>query len=61
MKAVVWESEGLGANYHDEEIPADLKAAAEEARHYMVENAVELDDEAMEAYLERRGAVEPRC
>ena len=51
MKAVVWDNEGLGANYHDEEIPADMKAAAEEARHYMVENAVELDDEAMEAYL----------
>jgi elongation factor G len=51
MKAVVWESEGLGANYHDEEIPADMKADAEEARHYMIENAVELDDEAMEAYL----------
>jgi elongation factor G len=51
MKAVIWESEGLGANYHDEEIPADLKAAADEARHFMVENAVELDDEAMESYL----------
>ena len=36
MKAVVWDSEGLGANYHDEEIPADMKAACEEARHYMV-------------------------
>ncbi len=31
--------------------PADLKAAAEEARHFMVENSVELDDEAMETYL----------
>src|SRR3954467_10620729 len=51
MKAVVWENDGLGANYHDEEIPADLKAAADEARHYLIENAVELDDEAMEAYL----------
>ncbi|MBV8682736.1 MAG: elongation factor G [Caulobacteraceae bacterium] len=51
MKAVVWESEGLGANYHDAEIPDDLKAAAEEARHFMVENAVELDDDAMESYL----------
>ncbi len=51
MKAVVWDSEGLGANYHDEEIPADMVEAAEEARHYLVENAVELDDEAMEAYL----------
>ena len=25
MKAVVWENEALGANYHDEEIPDDLK------------------------------------
>ena len=52
MKAVVWDSEGLGANYHDEEIPADMLAKCEAARHYLVENAVELDDEAMEAYLE---------
>ena len=28
-----------------------MKAACDEARHYLVENAVELDDEAMEAYL----------
>jgi elongation factor G len=56
MKAVVWENEALGAKYHDEDIPADLQAAAEEARNYMVENAVELDDEAMEAYL---GGEEP--
>lgn len=51
MKAVVWDNDGLGANYRDEEIPADLLAKAEEARNYMIENAVELDDEAMEAYL----------
>src|SRR5271154_249784 len=51
MKAVIWDNEALGANYHDEDIPADLKDAADEARHFMVENSVELDDEAMEAYL----------
>ena len=51
MKAVVWDSEGLGANYHDEDIPADMKDECVAARHYMLENAVELDDEAMEAYL----------
>jgi elongation factor G len=51
MKAVVWDNDGLGANYHDEEIPADMLAECEAARNYMVENAVELDDEAMEAYL----------
>jgi len=51
MKAVVWENDGLGANYHDEEIPADMLEESLAARHYMIENAVELDDEAMEAYL----------
>ncbi len=52
MKAVVWDNDGLGASYRDEEIPADLQAKAEEARQYLIECAVELDDEAMEAYLE---------
>src|SRR6201996_7284603 len=51
MKAVIWEAAGLGANYHGAEIPEPLRAAAEEARHFMVENSVELDDEAMESYL----------
>ncbi|MFP5296430.1 MAG: elongation factor G, partial [Alphaproteobacteria bacterium] len=52
MKAVVWDNDGLGASYHDEEIPADLVDKANEARQYLIDNAVELDDEAMEAYLE---------
>jgi elongation factor G len=52
MKAVVWEDEGLGARYHDEEIPADLKAKAEEYRHTLIEAAVELDDDVMGAYLD---------
>ncbi|WP_297516282.1 elongation factor G [uncultured Caulobacter sp.] len=56
MKAVVWDNDGLGASYRDEEIPADLVEKANEARHYLIENAVELDDEAMEAYL---GGEEP--
>ncbi|RAK61987.1 elongation factor G [Phenylobacterium kunshanense] len=51
MKAVVWDNDGLGASFRDEEIPADLKEKAEAARSYMIENAVELDDDAMEAYL----------
>ena len=56
MKAVVWEDEGLGAKYHDEEIPADLKARAEEYRHTLIEAAVELDDDVMTAYLDGRRA-----
>ena len=52
MKAVVWDDEGLGAKYHDEEIPADLKDRPIEYRTKLVEAAVELDDDAMTDYLE---------
>ena len=53
MKAVVWEDEGLGAKYHDEEIPADLLEKAEEYRHTLIEAAVELDDD-VDGRLSRR-------
>ena len=59
MKAVVWEDEGLGAKFHDEEIPADLKARAEEYRNILIEAAVELDDEVMAAYFEGNEPDEP--
>jgi elongation factor G len=52
MKAVVWDDEGLGAKYHDEEIPADLAEKAKDYRMRLIEAAVELDDEAMSAYLD---------
>ncbi len=56
MKAVVWDDEGLGAKYHDEEIPAELLEQAKEYREKMIEAAVEMDDEVMSAYLD---GVEP--
>jgi elongation factor G len=52
MKAVIWEEEGLGAKYHDEEIPAELLEQAKEYRTIMIEAAVELDDNVMAEYLE---------
>jgi elongation factor G len=52
MVAVVWEDEGLGAKYHDVEIPADMADQAREYREKLLEAAVELDDDAMTAYLE---------
>jgi elongation factor G len=52
MKAVIWDEEGLGAKYHDEEIPANLLDQAKEYRLAMIEAAVEMDDEAMGAYLD---------
>ena len=54
MKGVVWDDESLGAKYHDIEIPAELIDDAKKYREQMIEAAVELDDDAMTAYLEGR-------
>jgi elongation factor G len=51
MKAVIWEEEALGANYHEEEIPADLLAEAKEYRDKMIEEISSHDDTLMEKYL----------
>jgi elongation factor G len=52
MKAIIWEEETLGASFHDEPIPADMQAKAEEYRAALVEAAVELDDDVMADYLD---------
>jgi elongation factor G len=52
MKAIVWEEETLGAAFHDEEIPADRLEQAKEYREKLVEMAVEVDEAALEAYLD---------
>jgi len=52
MKALVWEDDALGAKFNVTDIPADLADKAAEYRTKLVEAAVELDDDAMGAYLE---------
>ncbi|MXQ09905.1 elongation factor G [Microvirga makkahensis] len=52
MKALVWSGEALGAAFNEVEIPADLQDQAQEYRAKLVEAAVEMDDEAMMAYLD---------
>jgi elongation factor G len=52
MKAIVWKTEDMGAEYTEMDIPAELKDRADELRLEMIEAAVELDEAAMEAYLE---------
>jgi elongation factor G len=52
MKAIIWKTEDMGAEYSEMEIPADLKDRADELRLEMIEAAVELDETAMEAYLD---------
>jgi len=51
MKAVIWEDEALGANYHEEEIPADLLEEAKEYREKMIEEISSHDDALMDKYL----------
>ena len=51
-KAIIWHSEDLGATFEEQEIPAELKADADKYYNELVEMAVEMDDAAMEAYLE---------
>ena len=52
MNALVWRDETLGAAWDVVEIPDDLKARAEEFREKMIEAAVEMDETALENYLE---------
>ncbi|WP_279478035.1 elongation factor G [Aureimonas sp. SK2] len=52
MNALIWRDESLGAQWDVVEIPADLQDRAAEYRELMIETAVEVDEAAMEAYLE---------
>ena len=52
MKAYVWNNEALGAKYDTVDIPADLADKAKEYREKLVEAAVELDDDALAAFLD---------
>jgi len=52
MKAIYWNEADRGVTYESREIPAELRAKAEELREQMVEAAAEANDELMEKYLE---------
>ena len=52
MKAYVWDGDGKDAKMQIKDIPDDLKERAAEYRAAMIEAAVDMEDEAMEAYLE---------
>ncbi len=51
MRGVIWEDD-LGKEPKIIDVPEDMKAAAEEARHAMVEKIAELDDHLTVKYLE---------
>jgi elongation factor G len=52
MKGIIWNDESLGAKFDYVDIPADLVDQAKEYREKMVEAAVELDDDALAAFLD---------
>ena len=73
MKAIIWEDD-LGKEPKINDIPADLKEKAEEARAKMVEKIAELDDELTMKFLEvqeitvdelkaalRKGVIATKC
>lgn len=52
MKALIWHDESLGADYHTEDIPADLLEEAQEWREKMLESVAECDDTLLEKFFE---------
>ncbi len=58
MRAVYWEEESMGMQFHEEVIPVELQEDAELYHEYMMEAAAEASDELMEKYLEE-GELDP--
>jgi len=52
QKALIWDDESLGAEFHEEPIPADLAVEAEEQREKLIELMAESDEELLEKYLD---------
>ncbi len=52
MQAIIWDDESLGAEFHTDDIPAELRETADKARETLLEALAETDEELMEKYLE---------
>jgi len=51
-KAVIWDAESLGARFHEEPIPQEMRDEVEAARERVVEAAADVDEDLMARYLE---------
>jgi elongation factor G len=51
MRALIWDEETLGASWHEEEVPAELRDEARKYRDRMIEALCEENDSLMEKYL----------
>jgi len=52
MKALVWESDEMGATWDVQEVPEDMVDFAQDYRDHMIEKLADFDDELMEAFVE---------
>ncbi|AHF96684.1 MAG: elongation factor G [Desulfurella sp.] len=52
MKAIIWDSDVLGATFSEKEIPADLSSLANEYRTKLIETVADYDEELMMDYLD---------
>lgn len=52
MKAIVWDSDVLGATFSEKEVPADLMSLALEYRTKLIETIADFDEEVMMDYLD---------
>jgi elongation factor G len=54
MKAVTYDDESLGSSFQVGDIPRDLEQMANEARHRLLENIAEYDEQLLDDYLHER-------
>jgi elongation factor G len=52
QKAIIWDDSTLGAKFHHEDVPADMKDLVREYREKLVEVAADFDEGLMEKYLD---------
>jgi len=54
LRALLWDGEGLGAEWREADVPEELRVRCTELRERLVEAACEQDDELLELYLAGR-------
>ena len=59
-KGIIWHSEDLGAHFEEVEVPAELKELTDKYHAELVDKVVEMDDQAMEDYLEGKEVSEEK-
>ena len=60
MKALVWELEGLGTEFVEQEIPPEYQEQADSYREQLLETLSEIDDDIMEKFLEGEEVTEDK-